>query len=184
MHKIYSDWSVVVRHILPATELAGLAIPANMSEQQGRELLQIGMDGLTLSPSTRERRLAELSIDTLLRLIRDAQQTASSRNNYPQQPTQRRIAKFYSIGLLQIVPPEYPSDFCNIRRKSGRLRYQRAEPAPRSVRSIGWCETSENAYRSVTFIRRRVFLARRALQQKFGTVQRSQPLYPVFHSPR
>jgi len=25
-----------------------------------------------------------------------------------------------------------------------------AEPAPRSVRSIGWCETSDNAYRSVT----------------------------------
>jgi len=92
MHKIYSDWSVVIRHISSAIELAGLAIPANMTEQQARNMFQIGMEGLTLSPSTRKRRLAELSISTVLRLIREAQQKKSSPISNSEQSKRRRIA--------------------------------------------------------------------------------------------
>jgi hypothetical protein len=63
-----------------------------MTEQQARNMFQIGMEGLTLSPSTRKRRLAELSISTVLRLIREAQQKKSSPISNSEQSKRRRIA--------------------------------------------------------------------------------------------
>ncbi|ETO71664.1 hypothetical protein F444_12023 [Phytophthora nicotianae P1976] len=44
-----------------------------MSEKQAAQVFRSGMDSLKLAPSTRKRRVDELSATTIVRLVREAQ---------------------------------------------------------------------------------------------------------------
>lgn len=71
---MFSDWGVLIRHIKQAAESAGSAVRVDMSEQEAAEVFRVGMSNLHLTATSKKRRAAELSVTTVLRLLREAQQ--------------------------------------------------------------------------------------------------------------
>jgi len=72
MHKPFSDWVMMIKHLTDAITSAGRTIPVPITEQNAAELFTVAMDNLKMVPSNRKRRLAELSLTTVLRLVREA----------------------------------------------------------------------------------------------------------------
>ncbi|POM75630.1 Hypothetical protein PHPALM_7242 [Phytophthora palmivora] len=68
-----SDWSRIIHHLRNAIESIGEEIADNMTKRKATDLFQIAMNNLELPSSERKRRLAELSLTTVLRLARDCQ---------------------------------------------------------------------------------------------------------------
>ncbi|DAZ99857.1 TPA: hypothetical protein N0F65_008600, partial [Lagenidium giganteum] len=66
-----------------AITVAGKTVPSEMTEQQATQLFQIAMDRLPLVPSTRKRRITELSVQTVLCLAQATieEQVAAIRKN-------------------------------------------------------------------------------------------------------
>lgn len=81
LKKKFSDWSVLMQHITSAIETAGVDIPVEMTEEKAAELFYVGMAHLPLAPTSRKRRIAELSLSTTLRLVRQAKQVDEQPNN-------------------------------------------------------------------------------------------------------
>ena len=74
LKKKFSDWSVLMQHITSAVNTAGVKIPTDMTEEKAAELFRVGMNHLPLAATSRKRRIAELSLSTTLRLVRQAKQ--------------------------------------------------------------------------------------------------------------
>ncbi|POM70035.1 Hypothetical protein PHPALM_13606, partial [Phytophthora palmivora] len=77
MGKRFSDWSRIIHHLCNAIESAGEEIADNMTERKATELFQIAMNNLELPSSERKRRLTELLVTTVLRLIQERQCVAN-----------------------------------------------------------------------------------------------------------
>ncbi|POM62610.1 LOW QUALITY PROTEIN: hypothetical protein PHPALM_28209 [Phytophthora palmivora] len=73
MGKQFSDWSRIIHHLRNAIESTGEEIADNMTDRKATELFQIAVNNLELPSSERKRRLTELSVTTVLRLIRERQ---------------------------------------------------------------------------------------------------------------
>ncbi|OWZ17669.1 LOW QUALITY PROTEIN: hypothetical protein PHMEG_0008348 [Phytophthora megakarya] len=73
LHKSFSDMSVFVRHIAKAAASAGSPVPKDMTDKRAAEVFRTGMENLQLTPSTCKCRLAELSVATIVRLVRETQ---------------------------------------------------------------------------------------------------------------
>ncbi|KAG6945641.1 hypothetical protein JG687_00017161 [Phytophthora cactorum] len=71
MSKRYSDWAMVIQHLCELITESGEHIPSDMTEQDAIMLFNIAMDNLQLPPSKRQRRLSELSLTAILRLVRE-----------------------------------------------------------------------------------------------------------------
>jgi hypothetical protein len=77
LQKTFSDWSVMMKHIITTITSSGVTIPDEVTEEHAVELFGIGMRNLRLAPSSRKRRFEELSLSTVLRLVRQAKHNAS-----------------------------------------------------------------------------------------------------------
>ncbi|KAG4051541.1 hypothetical protein PC123_g13252 [Phytophthora cactorum] len=79
IRKTFSDWVMMIKHLTDAATAAGRTIPTQPSEKQAAEIFEAAMYKLELSPTKHKRRLAELSLTTVLRLVREAQSAAKHR---------------------------------------------------------------------------------------------------------
>ncbi|OWZ12508.1 hypothetical protein PHMEG_00014316 [Phytophthora megakarya] len=69
-----SEWSMLMRHIICGIEeKTGLPMPAIRDEAQAVELFNTGYQTLKLKPSKRERRVTQIKLTTVLRLVREAE---------------------------------------------------------------------------------------------------------------
>ncbi|ETN22049.1 hypothetical protein PPTG_02102 [Phytophthora nicotianae INRA-310] len=70
----YSEWRVMMEHISSAIERkTGALPPPTMSEQQSAVLCVTGVNSLPLGPSKPSRRVTQLKVTTLLRLVRQVE---------------------------------------------------------------------------------------------------------------
>ncbi|KAG6975819.1 hypothetical protein JG688_00001978 [Phytophthora aleatoria] len=84
MSKRYSDWAMMIQHLCELITESGEHIPSDMTEQDAIRLFNIAMDSLQLPPSKRQRRLSELSLTTILRLVREVKAKRQRLNKHSQ----------------------------------------------------------------------------------------------------
>jgi hypothetical protein len=72
LSKTFSDWAMMMRHITRAITSAGIEIPNEITDTDAVELFRVGLSHLRLAPTSRKRRVAELSLSTALHLVRQA----------------------------------------------------------------------------------------------------------------
>ncbi|KAG2886857.1 hypothetical protein PC116_g21315 [Phytophthora cactorum] len=78
MRKTFSDWVMMIKHLTDAATVAGRTIPTQPSEQHA-DIFEAAMYKLELSPTKHKYRLAELSLTTVQRLVREAQSATKHR---------------------------------------------------------------------------------------------------------
>ena len=67
---------MMMRHITRAITSAGIEIPNEITETDAAELFRFVLSHLRLAPTSRKWRVAELSLSTSLRLVRQAIQVS------------------------------------------------------------------------------------------------------------